>query len=202
MSYSFSNDLCIFRVVATFAWILQRFRIDPELVGEISHWSIRTVFSWNFEKNKWLVEPVPALRVIRLYGKSCLNLGCKNLLFLVGKNGNISKSVCSIQSGPFYLWSLGHDLSRNAFVVSILFPGAELHRRKGFSMTPEIRDFHDLSTFLGSCQATSRKPLGCILSVLGILRVILDDFWGSDRVIAPHELFEVFHHFRLDFEVS
>ena len=35
-------------------------------------------------------------------------------------------------AGPIYFFSRGQKLSRNAFVVSLLFLGAELHRRKDF----------------------------------------------------------------------
>ena len=53
------------------------------------------------------------------------------------KNEDISKSVNSIETGPIFLPRLGQDLSRNAFVVSILFPGAKFERRKDFSVAPK-----------------------------------------------------------------
>ena len=79
-----------------------------------------------------------------------LQLGLQESIRFGQKNENISKSVSSIHSGPIYSHRLGQDLYRNAFVVSFLFPGAELHRWKGFSHDPENRDFHEISTFLES----------------------------------------------------
>ena len=47
------------------------------------------------------------------------------------KNQDCSKSVNSFDSGPIFEPSLGHKLSRNAFVVSILFPERISYWSKG-----------------------------------------------------------------------
>ena len=83
------------------------------------------------------------------------------------KREDISESVSSFHIGPIFLASLGQELSRNAFVVSILFPGRNLSMGKDFFMTPKTRDFHDFSTFLESSQGASGKGLGCFGSVPG-----------------------------------
>ena len=57
---------------------------------------------------------------------------------MVQKHEDCSKSVSSIDSGAIFLSRLGQDLSRNAFVVSILFPGEKLYVWIGFSMTPTM----------------------------------------------------------------
>jgi len=64
------------------------------------------------------------------------------------KNGCSSKSVCSIDSGPIFQPRLYQELSRNAFVVSILSFQKKLSARKDFFMTPKNRDFHQISSFL------------------------------------------------------
>ena len=92
------------------------------------------------------------------------------------KNGHSSESVNSIDSGIIFRSSLGHDISRNALVVSIPFPERISSRRKDFSMTPKNRDFHDFSTFLGSCREASGMLLGHIGSVSEGLRVPVNDF--------------------------
>ena len=60
-----------------------------------------------------------ALRVIPLHGKTGLNLGAENRGKVDHKNEDISKSVCSIDRGPIFQTSAGHDLSRNVVVVSV-----------------------------------------------------------------------------------
>ena len=53
------------------------------------------------------------------------------------KNDHSSKSVNSIDSGPIVVPRVGQDLSRNAFVVSILFPGEISYGGEGFLVTPK-----------------------------------------------------------------
>ena len=63
------------------------------------------------------------------------------------KNDHNSKSVNSFDSGPIFPPSLGQDVSRNAFVVWILFLGRNPYRSKGFRMTPKIDKNDEISTF-------------------------------------------------------
>ena len=46
-----------------------------------------------------------------------------NTVYRAHASEDISKSVCSIDSGAIFPPRLAQELSRNAFVVSILFPG-------------------------------------------------------------------------------
>ena len=48
-----------------------------------------------------------------------LKLGCQKSVNFEYKNEDISKSVCSFDSGSIFHPSLGQDISRNRFVVSI-----------------------------------------------------------------------------------
>ena len=64
------------------------------------------------------------------------------------KNGHSSKSVNSFGAGPIFLGSLGQDLSRNAFVVSVYAFQKKSDRRKDFLVTPKkskIFDFFEFS---------------------------------------------------------
>ena len=54
------------------------------------------------------------------------------------KNEDISESASSFASGAIFLPSLGHDLSRNAFVASILFPERISYGSTFFSLTPKM----------------------------------------------------------------
>ena len=58
------------------------------------------------------------------------------------KSEYISESVYSIDSGVIFGSSIGQDLSRNAFVVSILFPERNSLWRKDFFMHPKNETFH------------------------------------------------------------
>ena len=53
------------------------------------------------------------------------------------KSEDISESVNSFHSGLIFFSSLGHDMSTNAFVVSILFPGRISLVRTDFFDYPE-----------------------------------------------------------------
>ena len=64
------------------------------------------------------------------------------------KNEDISRSVNSFDTGPIYLGSLGQELSRNVFVVSVYAFEKKLYCRIGFCMTPKNEDFHEISSFL------------------------------------------------------
>ena len=61
----------------------------------------------------------------------------KFFMKIVQKNWHNSKSLNSFGLGPIYLGSLGQDLSRNASVVSNLFPGPKIDRWKDFVVTPK-----------------------------------------------------------------
>ena len=47
-----------------------------------------------------------------------LQLGCQKSVIFGHKNGNISESVSSFETGAIFPDSSGHELSRNAIVVS------------------------------------------------------------------------------------
>ena len=53
-------------------------------------------------------------------GEIVLKHACQKLGKIDHKNGDCSKSVNSFHSGAIFPPSLGHELSRNAFVASIL----------------------------------------------------------------------------------
>ena len=48
-----------------------------------------------------------------------LQLVCQTRVIFGHTNGNISESVSSFYTGPFFLGRLGYELSRNGFVVSV-----------------------------------------------------------------------------------
>ena len=79
---------------------------------------------------------------------------------MVHKNEDCSQSVSSIDSGAIFPPPLGEDLSRNAFVVSILFPERISSTDKDFFMHPKSEIFHHFSKFLQECQEASRELLG------------------------------------------
>ena len=64
------------------------------------------------------------------------------------KNDHNSKSVCSFDMGIFFLASLGQELSRDAFVVSVYAFGKKLPIRNDFWWHRKSRDFHENLTFL------------------------------------------------------
>ena len=54
-------------------------------------------------------------------GEIMFKWACQKSVNFGDKNEDISESVCSFDFGAIFRTSLGHKLSRNAFVVSILF---------------------------------------------------------------------------------
>ena len=97
------------------------------------------------------------------------------------ENDHSSKSVSSFGMGPIFFASSGQELSRNAFVMSILSFWKKLSIGKDFFMTPKNRDFHEILSFLESCREASRKLLGCLESVLECFRVSRNDFWTPKK---------------------
>ena len=81
---------------------------------------------------------LPAHRVIPVHREIAFNLGREKIAKMGHKNEDISESVCSFDSGSIFLPSLGHEVSRNAFVVSILFPGRIFSIGKDFFMRMKI----------------------------------------------------------------
>ena len=55
---------------------------------------------------------------------------------IVQKNCHSSKSLNSFGLGPIYFESLGQELSRNAFVVSVYAFSKKIDRSKDFFVTP------------------------------------------------------------------
>ena len=103
------------------------------------------------------------------------------------ENCHSSKSVNSFGMGPIFLASLGQELSRNAFVASILSFWKKLSIGKDFFITPKNRDFHEISSFLESCREASRKLLGCLESVPECFRVSRNDFWTQKKIEKRRE---------------
>ena len=64
-------------------------------------------------------------------GEIVFKWACQKSVNFGDKNEDISESVCSFDFGAIFQTSLGHKLSRNAFVVSILFPERNSYWRKG-----------------------------------------------------------------------
>ena len=78
------------------------------------------------------------------------------------KSEDILGSVYSIDSGAIFSSSLVQDLSRNAFVVSILFPERNSSTGQDFFMHPESEIFMIFEVSLGmpgSFQEASRTFL-------------------------------------------
>ena len=57
------------------------------------------------------------------------------------KNGHSSKSVCSFDMGPIFLGSVGQELSRNVFVVSVYAFEKKIDRSEDFFVTPKKSRF-------------------------------------------------------------
>ena len=72
---------------------------------------------------------------------SKLNLVSEQIAKVDHKSEDISRSVNRIDSGAIFPPRLTQELSRNAFVVSILFPERIPLVRKDFLMHPKNRDF-------------------------------------------------------------
>ena len=65
----------------------------------------------------------------------------------------------SFDSGAIFQSGLSQKLSRNAFVVWILFPGRIAYWRKGSRMHPENEDFREFFSFVESVRGASRRLL-------------------------------------------
>ena len=79
---------------------------------------------------KWLVEPFSSESNTKAW-EIVRQLGCQKSVNFGDKNQDISESMCSFYFGAIFWPSLGHKLSRNAFVVSILFPERISYWSKG-----------------------------------------------------------------------
>ena len=66
---------------------------------------------------------------------------CQKSVNFGDKNEDISESVNSFDFGTIFYSSLGQKLSRNAFVVSILFPERISYWRKGSDYETEKSKF-------------------------------------------------------------
>ena len=108
-------------------------------------------------------------------------LGPGFFVFFEQKNDNSWKSVNSIDSGPIFYCRLGQKLSRNAFVVSILFPGRNLSWWKGPGHDRRKLKFSWIFEFSeklpGSFQEASRD----VLEVFWVSESVGDDSWISFR---------------------
>ena len=74
------------------------------------------------------------------------------------KNEDFSKSVNSIASGAIFPPSLGHDLSRNASVASILFTERISHVGIDFFMTQKSEDFQEKCSLRAICSIWAALP--------------------------------------------
>ena len=82
-------------------------------------------------------------------------------VFFDHENGNISKFNCSFDPGAIFPHSLGHDISRNAFVVSVYAFERNSNCWTDFFLTPKIFENHEISMFLGIDQEAFRLLPGC-----------------------------------------
>ena len=64
------------------------------------------------------------------------------------KSEDFSGSVNSFDFGPIFPGSLGHAISRNAFVVSVYALQKNLYTRVGFFMTPGMTKNHEFSDYI------------------------------------------------------
>ena len=85
-------------------------------------------------------------------------LGPGNFGIFDQKSDHSSTSVCSIDSGPIFHPRSVQELSRNAFVVSILFPERNSYVWKGPGYDPENRDFHEKCSLQASCSFWAALP--------------------------------------------
>ena len=115
------------------------------------------------------------------------NLGSEKIAKVEHKSEDISESVCSFHSGSTFCPSLGHEISRNAFVVSILFPGRFSYGSTAFFIPRKIRDFHEILTFLRNCQEASWKLLGGIRNVLECIRVRMTALEKRNGIYEDYE---------------
>ena len=61
-------------------------------------------------------------------------------------------------------------------------------------MTPKNRDFHEISTFLESCQEYSGKLLGCLWSVPGPFYDSVSDAGEVDHFVEKVEKISIFFY--------
>ena len=73
--------------------------------------------------------------------------------------------MCSFGAGPIFLDSLGQDLSRNAFVVSVYAFEKKIDRGKDFCMAPKNRKFSIFLSFRRMSPEASIEHLGPFVSV-------------------------------------
>ena len=93
------------------------------------------------------------------------------------KNDHSSKSVCSFNTGPFFLDSFGEELSRNVFVVSVYAFEKKFGGRKDFLVTPKKSrrswKFDFSRNSLGSFQEASRMCRVCPGVFVSVQELIL-----------------------------
>ena len=90
-------------------------------------------------------------------GEIEIKRACQKLGKMDHKNQDFSESLNSFDLGAFFWPSLGQDLSRNAFVVSVLFLERFSYVRTVFFLTPKMSKFHQFSKFRKIDQNASRK---------------------------------------------
>ena len=86
---------------------------------------------------------------------------CQKSVFYDHENRNISKSDHSLDLGAIFPHSLGHDISRNAFVVFVYAFERNSNWWIDFFPTPKIFENHEISMFLGINQEAFRLIPGC-----------------------------------------
>ena len=82
-----------------------------------------------------------AFRVTLAVTKVDSLLRARSFGLIVQKNDHSSKSVNSFDTGPIFFDSLGEELSRNVFVVSVYAFGKKLPIAKDFLVTPKKSRF-------------------------------------------------------------
>ena len=87
-----------------------------------------------------------------------LKHACQKSWQIASKNEDCSKSVSSIDSGAIFQASSGHELSRNAFVVSILSFWKNLYRRIGPGHDPKSSKFSKKCSLRASCSIWAALP--------------------------------------------
>ena len=91
-------------------------------------------------------------------GEIQLQLACQKCWQIGPKNEDISKSVNSFHSGAIFPPSLGHDLSRNTFVVSILSFQRNHSGRKCSDHDPKSSKFSEKCSLRASCSIWAALP--------------------------------------------
>ena len=98
------------------------------------------------------------------HASSHFNMGPDFFMIFRQKNDHSSKSVNSFDMGPIFWHSLGKELSRNVFVVSVCAFEKKLCRSKDFFVTPKKSRFSWKFDF-------SRNSLGSFLEASRMCRV-------------------------------